>query len=1066
MANATDITKSIMRQKSRRKQELVFLGIAAIMIIACVVAWLELEGVATTGEAMCGYEEHTHSVGCYELVNICGYEEGEALSAAPDYAAIEADIRAEFEAEAEVLAEEQALAQQEAEDAAAAEAEAAGEDPEAARAAVAAAAEPLPTVDEVALREAVDAAYAAAEASVETHVHDESCTEERLVCDLEEHTHVPSCYSNNDIDEEAPEDWEATFAHVDLTGEWPEDLLAIAETQIGYCESEQNFQLGDDGERHGYTRYGDWYENPYGVWDGLFVLFCMEYAGIDTDYLPCESGAYAWTAALQRASAYEPAHAYLPKPGDIVFFNDDYEENDKADRVGIVASINDDLDELVVIEGDVNNTVAKTPYPLSSETIQGYCNVADRQALAEDPSNGVIPIDEYDADKNTPNDGDSAGEKDDKPDASDEDGNENGDKDANNESNSEKDSLSQDKEPSTPSSDNKTEDEKRVPSEGSGDNEVPTPSDESDAVEADPIYATFINEDGEMILFAEVSAQAMAEEESEDNAAGDDEEQSQQGDGEQKGDKPQEDSDLRGIDDVNKNTEVEPIDFAENIISSSVEYQLAGGEGWSVLPDDAVINGEDKVKFTLAYRLDANTLSERANIIAFSATGVEELEAQKGDVLDEISHEELGTYKISKDGVITIAFNKAAVEQNQEHAIDGSVSFECRATSIAVDEENQATLQFGSSEPLMLTVVKNESENDSEKPDNESKNELNAAGTNEDKATSDSNDAGDYATFAFTKIDAETKEPLDGAEFELYEYLGDEYVDAGTIISGKTDTPGLVEILVKFDTAYRLKETKAPAGYQLMDEVYFDVPSANKPDEFKEEDENNSSDTSDEQLSVTSVEGNYPDDYEFSSKFERQEDGTYILANDPERTSITVKKEWVDSDKHTDSIHVQLWRKVIPEGSDEVTHEEVPGAEATLSKNGQEAWMTCFEDLPLVGQRKDIGAVAYEYYVVEDKENNLYTLVSITAEGVEGISSAQPLVAIEDGAVKLNEDGSAASVTGITGGTLIITNKYNDTGYELPATGGSGTLPFTIGGGCAVVGAVVFILARRRHARS
>ena len=166
MANAAEITASIMRQKARRKREMTLLALAAIMVIACVAAWLHVDGIATTGEAMCGYEEHTHNANCYELVYTCGYEEGEVLSEAPDYTAIEAEIRAEFEADVAAQAEEQASALQAAQDAAAAEAEAAGEDPDLAREAIAAAAEPTPTVDEDALRAAVDAAYAEAEAAM------------------------------------------------------------------------------------------------------------------------------------------------------------------------------------------------------------------------------------------------------------------------------------------------------------------------------------------------------------------------------------------------------------------------------------------------------------------------------------------------------------------------------------------------------------------------------------------------------------------------------------------------------------------------------------------------------------------------------------------------------------------------------------------------------------------------------------------------------------------------------------------------------------------------------------
>ena len=39
-------------------------------------------------------------------------------------------------------------------------------------------------------------------------------------------------------------------------------------------------------QAHHYTRYGDWYGNPYGSWDVMFVAFCQHYAGIPEDVIP------------------------------------------------------------------------------------------------------------------------------------------------------------------------------------------------------------------------------------------------------------------------------------------------------------------------------------------------------------------------------------------------------------------------------------------------------------------------------------------------------------------------------------------------------------------------------------------------------------------------------------------------------------------------------------------------------------------------------------------------------------------------------------------------------------
>ncbi|NHM14649.1 SpaA isopeptide-forming pilin-related protein [Xiamenia xianingshaonis] len=228
------------------------------------------------------------------------------------------------------------------------------------------------------------------------HTHTDECTVKTLTCDMEEHTHDASCYSNPEADVETPEQWAASTEGANLTGDWASDLVAVAQTQIGYAESDQNFQMGEDGERHGYTRYGAWNDNPYGAWDSLFVGFCLDYANVEVSKVPRESGAYAWTAALQRAGAYTPAAGYTPEAGDIVFFDED--GNGKADHTAVVSHVNSDLAQMNIIEGDVNNAVVEEDRTIGESTVLGYCNIAGMQERAESPDGGVVPINKFDPD--------------------------------------------------------------------------------------------------------------------------------------------------------------------------------------------------------------------------------------------------------------------------------------------------------------------------------------------------------------------------------------------------------------------------------------------------------------------------------------------------------------------------------------------------------------------------------------------------------------------------------------------------------------------------------------------
>ena len=64
--------------------------------------------------------------------------------------------------------------------------------------------------------------------------------------ELEEHEHTLECYSDPDADLEGPSYWESTLPG-SFTGNYAEDLLAVARSQLGYTESTLNFQLDENG---------------------------------------------------------------------------------------------------------------------------------------------------------------------------------------------------------------------------------------------------------------------------------------------------------------------------------------------------------------------------------------------------------------------------------------------------------------------------------------------------------------------------------------------------------------------------------------------------------------------------------------------------------------------------------------------------------------------------------------------------------------------------------------------------------------------------------------------------
>ena len=222
-----------------------------------------------------------------------------------------------------------------------------------------------------------ESCYAVAEAGLtcqltenENHKHSDRCYGTwELTCGLEEHTHDLRCAANPNADLENRDLWEQTFADVELTGVWAEDVLAIAETQLGYRESQKNYVVLDgSNETKGYTRYGAWYGIPYGDWCAMFVSFCLDYAGVE-DY-PLDCNCPSWINALTELEMYQTPDVYTPVPGDVIFF--DWNENLVSDHVGLVKEVDLEKGELITIEGNNGNTVAEHTYKLDDTDLLGY----------------------------------------------------------------------------------------------------------------------------------------------------------------------------------------------------------------------------------------------------------------------------------------------------------------------------------------------------------------------------------------------------------------------------------------------------------------------------------------------------------------------------------------------------------------------------------------------------------------------------------------------------------------------------------------------------------------------
>ncbi len=187
------------------------------------------------------------------------------------------------------------------------------------------------------------------------HTHTEACYTGNLICQKEEHTHTLSCYADPDADVEDAAVWERTLPA--LTGNWAEDVAAIARSQMGYTQSLHNYQVAEDGTVLFYSRYGQWYGEPYGKWDALFVSFCLHYANVPETAFPQSADCAAWVEALRDQGLYSVA--WTPKSGDLIFFDD---------TVGVVVDCSGET--VTVMFGET--AVSALTLSLSDPEIQGY----------------------------------------------------------------------------------------------------------------------------------------------------------------------------------------------------------------------------------------------------------------------------------------------------------------------------------------------------------------------------------------------------------------------------------------------------------------------------------------------------------------------------------------------------------------------------------------------------------------------------------------------------------------------------------------------------------------------
>ena len=398
-----DILKTYMerfREDRHTLRRYTAFVLALAMITTLFVNWqLHGVGISMTAQYQCGEEEHTHTADCYTKVLTCGYEEGE-LENADEVAAAAATSQPTVEAEPMPLSLEpqiEFVPHEHTEDCytevqtltCTEEEHVHGDDcfdPEDGSLIcdkfehthdescytteyeltcgleegelVEQVVEPTQSAELAAMAVAEPVALAPAVDTVEPiyHHHTDACYEEVLTCPLPEHHHTVACLSDTSADIETPEEWQAANAEAVMTGNWDEDLVSVAKTQLGYEQSEKNFEIdpADGVTLRYYSRYGQSYGNAYGEWDVMFLSYCLKYAGIPQSAIPQEASVLALRSSMSDMDwLLDGEDGSAANVGDIVIYNKYVTRTVAVDSSADGAA--DDLDDQFSMDAEGEN---------------------------------------------------------------------------------------------------------------------------------------------------------------------------------------------------------------------------------------------------------------------------------------------------------------------------------------------------------------------------------------------------------------------------------------------------------------------------------------------------------------------------------------------------------------------------------------------------------------------------------------------------------------------------------------------------------------------------------------
>lgn len=710
-----DILKTYMerfRENRHTLRRYTAFVLALAMITTLFVNWqLHGVGISMTAQYQCGEEEHAHTADCYTKVLICGYEEGELENADEVAAAAAATSQPTVEEEPAPLSLEPQIefvphehtddCYTEVQTLTCMEEEHVHDDdcfdPEDGSLIcdkfehthdescytteyeltcgleegelVEQVVEPTQSAALAAMAVAEPVALAPMVDTVEPiyHHHTDACYEEVLTCPLPEHHHTVACLSDTSADLETPEEWQAANAEAVMTGNWAEDLVSVAQTQLGYEQSEKNFEIdpADGVTLRYYSRYGQSYGNPYGEWDVMFLSYCLKYAGIPQSAIPQEASVLALRSSMSDMDwLLDGEDGSTADVGDIVIYNKYVTRTVAVDSSADGAA--DGLDDQFSMDAEGENGVA---LETSGAAALDTAPAAEDMTPLDTPDLPDIPDTanpEQPAEKPVDSTGTTASET------------------------SAPSVVSPAAEPQTTT----VTDAQPVETVGivsSVDSDAGTLTVISGDVDGKVAEVTLFNT--EVVGVVDVAAAQYADtygsqlptiSASRPNRAPT---ASTAG-----ATTPVETSDFH--------------DFTNDITSAKLQYRGSQWENWSDITADSYIDEYAEINALLDYTLPAGTLSDTKNTIKYTLPDALKNFKEAGYVRDTSSGKTIGVGKI-ENGVVSITFYDAYVEMNAKGSpIYGSVAFDGKASEMEITYDQETTIKFNESHSSTIIIKK------------------------------------------------------------------------------------------------------------------------------------------------------------------------------------------------------------------------------------------------------------------------------------------------------------------------------------------------------------------------